>query len=161
MSVTEAVKQIKVQNKLNFDKKEIILFITNFILATIFSFSGFSVDFSPFGVSFCASAGKRYIIISALGASLGYILSGDSICSLRYIASILALIVILGALKPFKEIRDNMLTPVISTFVCLLVTGLALAFSKKITVFSLLLCFSESLLGAVSAFLFKEVRSIF
>ncbi|MBE6815720.1 MAG: hypothetical protein E7522_09800 [Ruminococcaceae bacterium] len=160
MSVTEVVKQIKVQNKLNIDKKEIIVFITNFILATIFSFSGFSVDFSPFGVSFCASAGKRYIIISALGASLGYILSGDSICSLRYIASILALIVILGALKPFKEIRDNMLTPVISTFVCLLVTGLALAFSEKITVFSLLLCFSESLLGAVSAFLFKEVRSI-
>ena len=160
MSVTEAVKQIKVPKQFNLNKKEIIVCLTNFILCVLFSFSGFSVSFSPFGVAFCASAGKRYIIISALGASLGYILSGDSICSLRYISSILALIVILGALKPFKEIRDNMLTPVISTFICLLVTGLALAFSEKITLFSLLLCFSESLLGAVLAYLFNEVRSI-
>ena len=160
MSVTETVKQIKEQKQLNLSKREIFLYITNFILGILFSFSGFSVSFSPFGVSFCASAGKKYVVISALGASLGYILSGNSICSLRYIATILALIVILGALKPFKEIRDNMLTPVISTFVCLFVTGLALAFSEKITIFSLLLCFSESLLGGALSYLFKEVRTI-
>ncbi len=160
MSVTEAVKQIKRQEQFSLNRREIFLYITNFILGVIFSFSGFSVTFSPFGVSFCASAGKRYLIISALGAALGYILCGDSICSLRYIATILALIVILSALKPFKEIRDNMLTPVISTFVCLFVTGLALAFSEKISVFSLLLCFSESLLGSALTYLFKEVRGI-
>ena len=160
MSVTEAVKQIKVQKQIALNKKEIITIAVNFFLGVIFSFSGFSTSFSPFGVSFCASGGRKYIIISALGASLGYILSGDSISSLRYIATILALIVILSALKPFKELRDNMLTPVISTFVCLFVTGLALAFSEKITVFSLFLCFSESLLGGVLAYLFKEVRSI-
>ena len=160
MSITEAVKQIKRQEQFSLNRKEIFLYITNFILGIIFSFSGFSVTFSPFGVSFCASAGKRHLIISALGAALGYILCGDSICSLRYIATILALIVILSALKPFKEIRDNMLTPVISTFVCLFVTGLALAFSEKISVFSLLLCFSESLLGSALTYLFKEVRGI-
>lgn len=160
MSVTEAVKQIKRQEQFSLNRREIFLYITNFILGVIFSFSGFSVTFSPFGVSFCASAGKRHLIISALGAALGYILCGDSICSLRYIATILALIVILSALKPFKEIRDNMLTPVISTFVCLFVTGLALAFSEKISVFSLLLCFSESLLGSALTYLFKEVRGI-
>ena len=160
MSVTEAVKQIKRQEQFSLNRREIFLYITNFILGVIFSFSGFSVTFSPFGVSFCASAGKRHLIISALGAALGYILCGDSICSLRYIATILALIVILSALKSFKEIRDNMLTPVISTFVCLFVTGLALAFSEKISVFSLLLCFSESLLGSALTYLFKEVRGI-
>ena len=160
MSVTEAVKQIKRKEQFSLNRREIFLYITNFILGVIFSFSGFSVTFSPFGVSFCASAGKRHLIISALGAALGYILCGDSICSLRYIATILALIVILSALKPFKEIRDNMLTPVISTFVCLFVTGLALAFSEKISVFSLLLCFSESLLGSALTYLFKEVRGI-
>ena len=160
MSVTEAVKQIKRQEQFSLNRREIFLYITNFILGVIFSFSGFSVTFSPFGVSFCASAGKRHLIVSALGAALGYILCGDSICSLRYIATILALIVILSALKPFKEIRDNMLTPVISTFVCLFVTGLALAFSEKISVFSLLLCFSESLLGSALTYLFKEVRGI-
>jgi hypothetical protein len=161
MSVSEAVKQIKVQREIDINRKELIVYIVNFIFGVLFSFSGFNTNFSPFGVAFCSSGGKKYIVISALGASLGYILSGDSIGSLRYIATILALIVILGALKPFKEIRDNMLTPVISTFVCLFVTGLALAFSEKITVFSLLLCFSESLLGALLAYLFKEVRSIF
>ena len=160
MSVSEAVKQIKVQREIDINRKELIVYIVNFIFGVLFSFSGFNTNFSPFGVAFCSSGVKKYIVISALGASLGYILSGDSIGSLRYIATILALIVILGALKPFKEIRDNMLTPVISTFVCLFVTGLALAFSEKITVFSLLLCFSESLLGALLAYLFKEVRSI-
>ena len=160
MSVSEAVKQIKVQREIDINRKELLVYIVNFIFGVLFSFSGFNTNFSPFGVAFCSSGGKKYIVISALGASLGYILSGDSIGSLRYIATILALIVILGALKPFKEIRDNMLTPVISTFVCLFVTGLALAFSEKITVFSLLLCFSESLLGALLAYLFKEVRSI-
>jgi uncharacterized membrane protein HdeD (DUF308 family) len=117
----------------------------NFILGVAFSFSGFSTTFSPFGVAFASSGGKRFITISALGASLGYILSGDSISSLRYIASILALVVIYGALKPFKDLRDSLATPVISTFICLFVTGLAVALAGKFDLIALLICFSEEM----------------
>ena len=36
MSVTEAVKQIKVQKQLNLNKKEIIVCLTNFVLGVLF-----------------------------------------------------------------------------------------------------------------------------
>lgn len=160
MSVTDAVKFVKEQKQIKLNKREIIITVINFILGITFSFSGFSTSFSPFGVAFVASSGKRNIAISALGASLGYILSGDSISSLRYIASILALIVIFGALKPFKELRDNSATPIISSFICLFVTGLAVALAEKISIMSLLICFSESLFGACAAFLFTEARGV-
>ena len=159
--VTENKKQFnyaKQASKIN--KKELIVLISNFILGIMFSFSGFSTSFAPFGVAFCGSGGKYYIAISAFGASLGYILSGDSISSLRYIASILALVVIFGALKPFKDLRDKVLTPVISVFACLFVTGLAVALADKFTFLSLLICFSESLLGACAAFLFSQCREV-
>jgi len=160
MSLTETVKLAKESNKINFNKREIIITISNFILGIIFSFSGFSTTFSPFGVAFAASGGKRYLTLSALGTALGYILSGDSISSLRYIASILALVVIFGALKPFKELRDNSATPVISVFICLFVTGLAVTLAEKFNFMSLLICFSESLFGGCATFLFTEARSV-
>ena len=160
MSVTEAINYVKSEKKFKLNKREILITFLNFIFGLIFSFSGFSTTFSPFGVAFSAASGKKYLTISALGASLGYILSGDSISSLRYIASILALIVIFGALKPFKELRDSIATPIFSTFVCLFVTGLAVVLAEKITVLSFLICFSESLLGAFTAFLFTEARTV-
>ena len=89
MSVTETINYVKEKKKINLNKREILITFFNFILGLVFSFSGFSTTFSPFGVAFASSGGKRYMTISALGASLGYILSGDSISSLRYIASIL------------------------------------------------------------------------
>ena len=158
MSVTETINYVKSEKKFKLNKREILITFLNFIFGLIFSFSGFSTTFSPFGVAFSATGGKKYLTISALGASLGYVLSGNSISSLRYIASILALVVIFGALKPFKELRDSIATPIISTFVCLFVTGLAVVLAEKITVLSFLICFSESLLGAFTTFLFTETR---
>ncbi|MBE6747715.1 MAG: hypothetical protein E7557_00610 [Ruminococcaceae bacterium] len=160
MSVTETINYVKEKKKINLNKREILITFFNFILGLVFSFSGFSTTFSPFGVAFASSGGKRYMTISALGASLGYILSGDSISSLRYIASILALIVIFGALKPFKELRESIATPVISTFICLFVTGLAVVLAEKFSFLSFLICFSESLFGACATFLFTESRTV-
>ena len=160
MSVTETVNLIKERKNINLNKKSIFKILANFLFGIVFSFSGFSTTFSPFGVAFSASGGKKYLVISALGSALGYILSGDSISSLRYIASILALVVIFGALKPFKEIRENIITPILSTFICLFVTGLAVALAEKISFTSLLLCFSESLFGAAAAYLFLESRAV-
>lgn len=160
MSVTETINYVKNNKTYKLNKREIITTLLNFIFGLIFSFSGFSTAFSPFGVAFAASGGKKYLTISALGASLGYILSGDSISSLRYIASILALVVIFGALRPFKELRDSIATPILSTFVCLFVTGLAVVLAEKISILSFLICFSESLSGAFVTFLFTETRTV-
>ncbi len=160
MSVTKTLSYVKEKGSIKINKKEVFLVFLNFIFGVAFSFSGFSTAFSPFGVAFASSGGKRFITISALGASLGYILSGDSISSLRYIASILALVVIFGALKPFKDLRDSLATPLISTFICLFVTGLAVALAGNFNFISLLICFSESLFGACATFLFTESRTV-
>ncbi len=160
MSIAEAVKEVKNIKPKSINKKEIIMNISNFILGFLFSFSGFNKTYSPFGVAFCGSANRKYLVSSAIGASLGYVFFADSISSLRYISSILALIVIFSSLKPFKEIRENIALPVISVFICLFVTGLALIFSEKFSLISFIITFSECLFGGASAYLFSECRII-
>ena len=163
MSVTEAVREIKrtgFGTKRKKQVKTVSGYIGYFALGLAFGFSGLGESFSPFGAAFVSASGKKYMLTSAAGASLGYILSTSSVNSLRYVASILALIVVLGALKPFRAVRDNPLTPVISTFVCLLVTGLAIAFSGEIALSGLLVCFSEAVLGGAASYLFIKTYSI-
>ncbi len=160
MSIAQAVKMVKESTVKPANKKNILFFGLNFILAFLFSFSGFSKEFSPFGVAFCGSANRKYLTASALGASIGYVFFSDSISSLRYVASILAILVIFSALKPFKEIRENIMLPVISTFVCLFVTGLAVLFSAKFNFLNLIVTFCECVFGACATYLFSECRII-
>ena len=82
----------------------------------LFSLSGFKGDFSPFGIAFVAAVSEKFTLSAALGATAGYFLSLDSLNALRYTSTILALCVILGALKVFKQIRTSIYTPVITTF---------------------------------------------
>lgn len=151
------IKSVRDKDFKGFGLKQLICFVFGFI----FGFSGFSKDFSPFGVSFCAAAGKSFFPSSFSGAVLGYIVGFDSVTGLRYCATLLALAVITGSLKPFKTIRNHPATPVISVFVCLFVTGLAIVFSKEITALSLALCFCESLAGCGASYLFYRVRLVF
>ena len=163
MSVTEAVRVYrgKVQEKSGENFRKIILeHVVGFVLGLLFSFSGFSKDFSPFGVAIAASVQKSGTITAGLGAVVGYFITLDSVTALRYTASILALCVIMSALKPFKQLRDNPFTPVVTVFVCLLVTGLAIAFSQKIEFTAFLLCFAESAIGGASAYVFTKSRGI-
>lgn len=163
MSVTEAVRVYrgKVKEKSGVDfRKTILEHSVNFVLGVLFSFSGFSKDFSPFGVAFTASASKNCTITAGLGAVVGYFITLDSVTALRYTASVLALCVVMSALKPFKQLRDNPFTPVAVVFVCLLVTGLAIAFSQKVELVTFLLCFAESALGGASAFVFSKSRGV-
>ncbi len=163
MSVTEAVRVYrgKVQEKSGGDFRKILLeHGVGFVLGLLFSFSGFSKDFSPFGVAFAASVSKNCTITAGLGAVVGYFITLDSVTALRYTSSVLALCVIMSALKPFKQLRDNPFTPVAVVFVCLLVTGLAIAFSQKVELTSFLLCFAESALGGASAFVLSKSRGV-
>lgn len=122
----------------------------------LFSLSGFKGDFSPFGIAFVAAVSEKFTLSAALGATAGYFISLDSLNALRYTSTILALCVILGALKVFKQIRTSIYTPVITTFLCVLVTGSALVFSSEIDVSSIVLTVSESVIGGGSAYLFAR-----
>ncbi len=131
-----------------------------FVLGFLFSLSGFNKEFSPFGVAFCGSVPKDLTITAALGATAGWFFSLDSVSALRYTSAVLALCVIMSALKPFKQIRDNPATPLIAVFVCLFVTGLAIVFAEDITLFSVLLSFAEGAIGSATAYLFFKSQGV-
>ena len=163
MSVAQAVNTGRVKESKT-EKRNLIKnglkHLLFFSLGVLFGFSGLNENFSPFGVAYVSAAGRKMFPASFAGACLGYVLSTDSVTSLRYISSLLALAVIYISLRPFRQLRDNPATPVISVFLCLLVTGLAIAFSKEITVLSLLICFCEAFLGCASSYLFSKVRTV-
>lgn len=131
-----------------------------FVLGVLFSMAGFNNEFSPFGAAFTASVPKDLTITAALGATLGWFFTLDSVSALRYTSAVLALCVIMSALKPFRQIRDNAVTPLISVFVCLFVTGLAIVFAEDVTLLSVLICFAEGSIGAATAYLFFKSRSV-
>ncbi len=136
--------------------KTVLRHSVTFILGVLFSLAGFNDSFSPFGVAFTAAVPKGLTVTAAAGAALGWFIGLDSVSALRYTSASLALCVILSALKPFKQIKDNPVTGAVCSFVCLFVTGLAIVFSDEVTVLGLLLCFAESAIGAAASYLFYK-----
>lgn len=126
------------------------------VLGFLFSVSGFGAEFSPLGVAFAAACGQKYLPCAVCGAVTGYIIGNDTVISLRYFATLLAVVVIKNALRAFPELKNSRTVPAVGAFVCLLVTGLAIVFSRDVTVWSVLICLSEALLGGTCTLLFSE-----
>lgn len=142
-------------------RRFVIRHVFTFVLGFLFSLSGFNKEFSPFGVAFCGSVPKDLTITAALGATVGWFFSLDSVSALRYTSAVLALCVIMSALKPFRQIRDNAVTPLITVFICLFVTGLAIVFAEDVNILSLLLSFAEGAIGATTSYLlFKSQTAL-
>lgn len=162
MSVYEAVRVCK-QRGNNFVEwlniPTILRHICCFGLGVLFSLSGFNNDFSPFGVAFTGCVSGKYTVTAALGASLGYFISLDSISALRYTSSTLALAVITTALKAFPSVKNHVATPPAVSFVCIFVTGFAVALSDGITAFSLLVKFCEACVGGACAYVFSKSKA--
>lgn len=163
MSVKQAVKaqprRWEREKKKRF-RKSAFGHCLNFVLGLLFSMAGFGNEFSPFGVAFAASSEKEYTVTASVGATVGWFIVLDSVSALRYTAAVLAVCVILSALKTFPKFRENVLTPAVSTFVCLFVTGIAIVFAQNVTAVSVLVCFSEGIIGAAAAFVFSKCREL-
>lgn len=141
-------------------KKTVLCHIGAFVFGLLFSMAGVGNEFSPFGVAFAASVPKNLTVTAAAGAAAGWFLSIESVSALRYTSAVLAVCVILSALKPFKVLRDNTATPIITTFVCLFVTGLAITFADTVTLIGVLVCFAEGAVGAAAAYVFFVTQSV-
>ncbi len=164
MSVSEMVKEYRENIKIGekkLDKESVVNYLSSIILGFLFSLSGFTESFSPFGIAFVGSVSGKYTLTAVLGVILGYFISLESVSALRYTAAVLALTVIITALKSFKSIRDNIITPVVTVFVCLFVTGLAVALSKGNDIFRFLVYFSESAVGCGCVFAFSKAKNVF
>lgn len=161
MSVYEAVMVCKEKSGKLYEKVNItsvLRHICCFGLGVLFSLAGFNESFSPFGVAFVGCVSKRFTITATAGSVIGYFVALDSVSALRYTASVLALAVVMTALKSFKGLREHMLTPSVVSFTCVFVTGLAVVVSKEFSVFNLLITFCESALGGAAAFVFYKSR---
>ncbi len=142
------------------DKKRLVIeHFATFVLGLLFSLAGPDESFSPFGVAFAASVREGLTVTAALGSVVGYLLAIDSVYALRYMASALALCVIMNAVKGMRQVRENTLTPAISVFVCLLSTGLAVVFADELTILGLLVCVAEAIIGGAGALLFVKCRT--
>ncbi len=161
MSVAQITKKLpktKSEKKEN-SKKKLIMQAVSFVLGFSFGCSGISESFSPFGVAFCASQDLKYLPLSLTGALLGYICGTDSVISLRYCAALLAVTVILVSLRQFK-IKNPAVVPSLTSFACIFVTGLAIVFSKEVTLLSVILCLCEAICCGGASYLFYKVRNI-
>ncbi len=130
-----------------------------FALSFVFSLGGKEGYFAPFGVSCVAAADVTYMPASILGASLGYLLTQESLYSLRYIASLLACGVLIGTLKNMKDIVSSKVFAPAIAFVTLLVTGMALAFSDSLTIAAALRYLTEAAAGACGAYFIARTAS--
>ncbi len=122
------------------------------------SLAGINERFSPFGVAFAACVPEKYMLFATAGSVAGWFFTFGSVTALRYSSSVLALCVIMFALKAFKNVRSHPATPVITSFVCMLATGLAVVFASKPELPDMLICFSEACISGASAYLFTKSR---
>lgn len=141
-------------------RKTVVRHTVSFALGALFSFSGFSKEFSPFGAAFCGSVSKDLTLTASLGAIVGWFIALDSVSALRYTSAVFSLCVIMTALKPYKAVRNNSITPSVVVFVCLFVTGLAIVFADDVSLMSVMLCFAESTVGSVTSFLLMKSFSV-
>ncbi len=156
--IMEKLPKTKPEKK-EFSKKKLLMQAVSFVLGFSFGCSGVSENFSPFGVAFCASQDLKHLPASLVGSLIGYICGTDSVISLRYCAALLAVTVISVSLRQFI-IKNQAVIPVITSFSCIFVTGLAIVFSKDVTALSLILCLCEAVCGGGAAYLFYKVRNI-
>ncbi len=160
MSFYEAVRVYKEKKSVLTDKinlKTILKHICCFGLGVLFSLSGLSNGFSPFGIAYTGGVSRKYVITAVLGSVIGYFISLDSVNALRYTSTVLALCVIKLSLKSLKVKSDDLKISVIISFVCVLTTGIAVTLSQGFTFLALVTNLCESALcGAVTYVFIKS-----
>ena len=137
-------------------KDNVIRHTLSFFGGMLFTFAGFGNNFSPFGVSFSCSVPSPYLLTSTIGVIVGCFISLDSVSALRYTATALAMTVIMISFKSMGQLHKNPAVKVGVVFVTLFVTGFAIALADGLSSMNILLCFSESVIGGASAFIFNR-----
>ncbi len=157
MSVSQAVRVVKNKGEIkdySWLKCSVFKQVLSFVGGVLFSFAGFSDNFSPFGMAFACGVPSNMLISATVGNVVGCFFSLDSVSALRYTASALAMTVIMISLKSLGQVHKNPATRVIVVFLTLFVTGFAVALAEGLSALNILLCFSESVIGGASTFVF-------
>ena len=84
--------------------RAVLWHVAYFICGMLFASASNLSAVSPFGVAFCAAAENKYILSAGLGAAAGYILTQDSISSLRLIAASVCAGVLARVMREFEKV---------------------------------------------------------
>ena len=109
---------------------------------------------APFGVAAAAAASGGGAVIVYLASSVGYLLSGDTLSALRYIAAVAAVGGIRFALGGIGRVTAHRLFAPVAAFAATLLTGVALGFGGSLSLSFLLILLGESLLAGGFAYFF-------
>ena len=123
-----------------------------FVMSFLFGGISFAGGISPFGTGFLAGVINKYLIVSAVGAALGYVVFFGLFDSMRFVASICLIVLIRLTLEEKitkHRIIFSVLTPVIASFV----SSLAVFFAVGGENSYIIMCLCEALIsGAFSCF---------
>ncbi|MDR0314588.1 MAG: SpoIIE family protein phosphatase [Oscillospiraceae bacterium] len=126
--------------------------ITSFFL----SFQGALGPISPFGIAFAAAVKPFYIPSALIGSALGYIFSlSGGVIPLRYIATLIAVVVVVRSLSSFEFIKNEYVAIPLITFGCCAATGFTVLFAQEFDWYTLLLYITEAVLAGGTAYFFK------
>ncbi len=131
-----------------------------FVLSFFISGRGVYEKFFPFGVSLVASVPYANLFLSALGSSLGYLISSDVNYSVKYAAIIVAICATRWLLKDFKVLRSKLCCSVVCSLI-LFFMSFPLYIHDNFSLYDLLNISLESILAGIYSYFFGESINIF
>jgi len=155
-------KVSKMKTNISSTGAEFILQVSYFLCSVVVAKGAVLANgrLSPFGASLAASVPSKYLFSSAMGSAVGYILLDPSE-SFRYLAMMAAIGTIRWLLKDLKRISKSLLYAPVVAFSSVLITGIALLFSKTGYVSDFMDCLVESLAAGGAAFFIQQAISLF
>ena len=116
--------------------------------------------FFPFGVAFVAGVPYKNSVLTSLGAAISYLIPGDINYSIKYIATIIAIITVRWALKDLKIESHKLYSPIICSLVLFFIS-FPVYINGNFSSYILINNFFEALLSGIYSFFFKESVNIF
>lgn len=143
--------------------KKIFVNLSYFLLGIISSRSFIFGGYAPFGAALVAASPFGNIFFVAAGTILGCIMPYPIKDSIRYMAAILAVVAIKWTLNELKSVKNHKLFAPLAAATPMLVTGIALSavHYEMSDAASIVICVTETLLCAVSAYFFSRTFELF
>ncbi len=115
---------------------------------------------SPFGVGLVAAAGGPGHAAVSLLTAIGYIAAGDVSFPLRYIAALLAVSGIRWVLSGMNRVTGAPVFAPLVAFLATFTTGLAMAVTKGVDIYDILLVFTEGVTAAGFAYFCRVAMTV-
>ena len=118
------------------------------------------VRYAPFGAAAVAAVPVRSMWVVIAGSIIGYIWPSAAMHPIRYIAAMVAIVLIRYILNDLIKIRSHPLFTPLVCFVPMLVTGIAMAVINGVTINSITMYSAEAVLSGGGAYFFQRTSSL-